>query len=200
MDLLYSLDVWLFHIGNRTLANPVFDVLMPLLTNERYALFLYVPALLLLLWKGGRTGRLCVGIVLLVIIIGDQVNSSFIKEVVGRIRPCRVLPDVRLLVGCGAGKSFPSTHAVNNFAAAVIFGYFYRSARPYLFGYATVVAYTRVYCGVHYPSDVLGGAVLGMLLALGVLFAWYKAFERVEILALPGSPLRFFSGASSSAR
>lgn len=200
MDVLYSLDLWLFRLGNQTLANPVFDVLLPLLTNERYFIIPYAIILLLLIWKGGRTGRLCVGIVLLTIILGDQINSSMIKEAVGRIRPCHVLPDVRLLVGCGAGKSFPSTHAVNNFAAATIFGYFYRSARPYLFGFATMVAYTRVYCGVHYPSDVLGGAVLGTGLALLVLWVWYKAFERVHILALPNSPLTLFSRRSFSSQ
>jgi undecaprenyl-diphosphatase len=198
MDVLYSLDLWLFRLGNRTLANPVFDFLLPILTNERYFIVPYVIILLLLVWKGGRAGRLCVGIVLLTIILGDQINSSIIKEAVGRIRPCHVLPDVRLLVGCGAGKSFPSTHAVNNFAAATVFGYFYRSARPYLFGFATLVAYTRVYCGVHYPFDVLGGAVFGIVLALLVLFGWYKAFERVNLLALPNSPLTLFSARSGS--
>lgn len=200
MDVLYSLDLWLFRLGNQTFANPVFDFLLPILTNEKYFIIPYAVILLLLIWKGGRTGRLCVGIVLLTIILGDQINSSLIKEAVGRIRPCHILPDVRLLVGCGAGKSFPSTHAVNNFAAATIFGYFYRSARPYLFSFAALVAYTRVYCGVHYPSDVLGGAVFGVGLALLVLFGWYKAFGRVQLLALPGSPRTLFSAHSSSVR
>lgn len=199
-ETLYSIDLWLFRFGNETLANPVFDVLLPFLTNERYFLVPYILLLAGLLWKGGRNGRICVAVVLLTVLIGDQLNSNVIKEVVGRIRPCHVLTDVRLLVPCGAGKSFPSSHAVNNFAAAIVFSFFYLRARPYILAFAALVGYTRVYCGVHYPFDVLGGAAEGTLLALLVLWLWYSVSTVVPKIALPYSPAVFFGAGAARRR
>jgi undecaprenyl-diphosphatase len=61
---------------------------------------------------------------------------------------------------------------VNNFAAAVVIGYFFRRTLPYGLGIAALIAFSRVYVGVHYPADVLGGAVIGAGVAGLVLWAW----------------------------
>lgn len=192
MDTLLSLDVWLFRLGNQSAANPLFDILLPFLTNEKYFIIPYTVALLLLVWKGGRKGRVCVAIAVLAFALIDQCNSQIFKEAVGRLRPCHTLEHVRLLVHCGGGKSFPSSHAANTFGAAVIFSFFYRRALPYLFLYASTIAYTRVYCGVHYPSDVLGGAMVGSVFAILLLVVWELVWKNNRYLALPYSPQAVF--------
>jgi undecaprenyl-diphosphatase len=85
-----------------------------------------------------------------------------------------IVPEIRLLVGCGGGMSFPSSHAVNNIATATLLGWYYPRGRPWMFLWATVVAISRSFVGLHYPSDVLGGAVLGILIGLFVVWAWTR--------------------------
>lgn len=89
---------------------------------------------------------------------------------VGRIRPCHTLPDIRLLVPCGGGKSFPSSHAVNNFAFAILLGSFFKEYKFHFIILASLVAFSRVYVGVHYPSDVIFGSILGCI--IGFVFVY----------------------------
>lgn len=163
-EALYDLDVALFRFFNGTIANPVFDILMPFMTDlNKQPIVLIMVAGLLVWWgiKGGSHGRAALLLLVLTIIVSDQLNSSLIKQLFGRIRPCHVLPDVHLLVSCGSGLSFPSSHAVNNFAAAFILSSFYRKWLWAFTTFAGLVAFSRVSVGVHYPSDILAGAVLG---------------------------------------
>ena len=119
--------------------------------------------------KGGRRGKLAVIGVLLLILVTDQFSARIIKEAVQRIRPCNALPDVLTPSGCNGSYSFPSNHAVNNFAAAVFFYRLFPKLKWVLFITASLIAISRVYVGVHYPSDILGGAAIGS--AFGYLFS-----------------------------
>ncbi len=179
---LYRWDEWLFRLLNGSWTNSVFDAVMPVVTdlNKQPWMIAFVAALMVwALWRGGVRGRQAVVVVILTIVAMDQFNSFVLKDLFLRPRPCHELTDVRLLVSCGGGKAFPSSHAVNTFAAALILSFFYPRALWYLFGYAVIVAYSRVYVGVHYPLDVLGGAVIGLAGAALVLWisgrgwAWY---------------------------
>lgn len=188
MDALYGIDLWFLHFGNMLLANPVGDLLFPLLTEVRYFYIPYAVALISVMIFFRRRGVIAVLLLVVTITVSDQLSSSVIKKAVGRPRPCHDLamqrvvtvydapetkagpidartPELRLLVNCGSGRSFPSSHAVNNFAAAMLFALFFPRARIWLFTFAALVAYSRVYVGVHYPSDVLAGAAIGAGLA-----------------------------------
>ena len=68
--------------------------------------------------------------------------------------------------------AFPSSHAVNNFGVAAFMGWYYRRGRPWLYAWAAIVAISRPAVGVHYPSDILGGAVIGTLIGLAVAGGW----------------------------
>jgi undecaprenyl-diphosphatase len=180
IELLYSIDVWIFFLINHTLANPVFDVVMPFVTDlnkNRPVLALLAVWIGYVVWKGGRNGRITIGLLLVTVIISDQLNSSVLKELFGRIRPCRALDDVRMLVNCGGGLSFPSSHAVNNFAAAAVIGQFYPKQRIYWLLFAALVAFSRPYVGVHYPSDVLAGGLVGFGIGSFIVFIW-RAVEK----------------------
>jgi 4-amino-4-deoxy-L-arabinose transferase-like glycosyltransferase/membrane-associated phospholipid phosphatase len=158
---LQAVDTALFRFVNQSLANPVFDWLMPKLAGQR----LFIPVLLviafLLLWKGGRRGRLfllCFG---LGITLTDGLVCNTIKHAVGRTRPCIALADTRCLIGCDHSGSMPSSHAANWFAAAIICFICYRRSWRIMVPAAGIIAFSRVYDGVHYPGDVLVGAILG---------------------------------------
>ncbi|MEX1277299.1 MAG: phosphatase PAP2 family protein [Bacteroidota bacterium] len=177
-DFLFSLDLSLFWFGNRTLQNPLFDLLMPFVTDlNKKPVALVVAAILwlFLLVKGGKQGRIAALLLIPTIALGDQLNSSVLKHMVERIRPCHTLPDIHLLVSCGSGYSFPSSHAVNNFAAALVLAYFERKWTWAFFTFAGTVSFSRVYVGVHYPSDVLAGALIGLLVGLFILLLYTKS-------------------------
>jgi undecaprenyl-diphosphatase len=181
MDVLFGLDKALFVFLNTTLANPIGDIVWPLITD--YDKILPVRIALVVVWlalmiKGGKRGRTAALLVVLVIVCSDQLSSFVIKPLVDRSRPCHtvdgvpVVENVHLLVGCGGGRSFPSSHAVNNFAVATLFTFFYRRARVWLFVWAALVAFSRVAVGVHFPLDILGGAAIGWGIASLILWLW----------------------------
>jgi undecaprenyl-diphosphatase len=150
---------------------------MPFITNHNHWILLYILVVVSLLWKGGKKGRICVLLLFIIIALSDQISSSLIKEAVGRIRPCHVFSDINLLVPCGGGKSFPSSHAVNNFSAALVLSYFYREYKWIFFSIATLMAFSRVYVGVHYPFDVICGAIIGLLISFSIILV-YKWFSK----------------------
>ncbi len=198
MNELLALDTWLFVVVNTGVTNPLADALFTFVTNKYYLLVFLGLVFPILLWKGGRVGRIFVLVMLLTITLSDRVNSGLLKKLVERPRPCRTLSDVRVLVHCGSGESFPSSHAANIFAAATIATAFYRRFRWYFFSYAGLVALSRVYCGVHYPADILAGAVVGALLALLLLGFWRLGPGRWPPLALPGRQGAHSGGAADS--
>ena len=124
-----------------------------------------------------------------VIAVSDTLSSKIIKPVVERVRPCNnpaIAPYLKILVPCGSGYSFPSSHAVNHFAGAVfvLLTFFTDCKSPpkwALISWAISIAFGQVYVGVHYPLDVLCGAALGALIGyLGAIL--YN--RQMESLAL----------------
>jgi undecaprenyl-diphosphatase len=170
IDYLIQFDTQLFHLINSGLSNPFFNSVMPFVTDLKNWYITYIILFGYLFIKGGKNGRIAATTLIFAIILTDQISSMFIKELVGRLRPCITLENINLLVSCGAGKSFPSSHAANSFATATILSYFYPQYKHYLYSIATVICFSRVYVGVHYPSDVIGGAFIGFLIASIILF------------------------------
>jgi undecaprenyl-diphosphatase len=179
IETLEHLDVALFRFINDSLQNPLFDVAMPWVTDfnkHRMVLILVAVGLGLLVVKGKEKGRTAVALLVSAIVLSDQLNSSVIKYLLERPRPCHILQNIHLLVTCGSGFSFPSSHAVNNFCGATVLAFVFPRAGKWLFLFATVVAFSRVYVGVHYPSDVLAGAIVGFFCGLVVIavFVWLQ--------------------------
>lgn len=185
-------DISLLHQINTAWSHPVLDWLMPALSAIEAWLPLIIVAVLLTFWRGGKRARimlLCVGVS---IGLGDGVISNTLKKTIGRVRPRDVRSDViirdlgngspafmRLFAkpvvkasepnGATHGKSFPSSHTVNLFAVATIIACFYRRAGMLMYLLAAAVAYSRIYCGAHWPSDIPPSMAIGVLVGLGLV-------------------------------
>lgn len=171
MDWLQALDRDLFRFGNDALSNPLFDAIMPFFSGNPYFIPVAILAALWLLIKGGARGRLAVFFLLLVIIIGDGVICHSLKDGIGRLRPFNDIPETILRIGKGGSGSMPSSHAANWFAGTMVFWLFYRRSWMFFLPIASLVAFSRVYNGVHYPSDVVVGALLGAGYAFVIVHA-----------------------------
>ena len=169
IDYLCRIDLVIFYFINHSLSLPILDKFFSLITNVNNWYIAYIILLLICIIKGGRTGRIVAISLLLLITITDQLSAGIIKDLVHRLRPCAVLPNAITPLGCTGTYSFPSSHAVNNFAAAVFIYRFFPKLVWALFIAAILISISRVYLGLHYPSDVLGGAILGSF--IGYFFA-----------------------------
>lgn len=111
--------------------------------------------------------------VILAVVLADLLSSQVLKPTFDRPRPCEELEWVLHPWGCGKDGSMPSSHAANAFAVAAAFG----AVWPW--GVALIVAIQRVVVGVHYPTDVIAGACVGMLCGM----VGRHVVERAEALS-----------------
>ncbi|MGC1479606.1 MAG: phosphatase PAP2 family protein [Chthoniobacterales bacterium] len=194
------MDQSLFTQINQHWTHPALDHFMAAISSwDLFWPLAVIAGLVALIFGGfhGRAALVCVG---LVIGLTDALVVDTMKDIVQRPRPYQVLDGVRILdlqkakprikalaepvkleisepsILPVAGNSFPSGHAANNFALATALAIFFR--RGWLFFIpATLVAYSRVYVGSHYPSDILVASILGVgcaLLALALLEAAWR--------------------------
>ena len=180
IDFLYSVDVSVLYFFNHTLSAPFLDKFFGIITNVNNWYISYLILLGISFTKGGRRGKFAVAGVLILILVTDQFGARLVKEWIQRPRPCNALPDVITPLGCNGTFSFPSNHSLNNFAAAVFFYKLFPKIKWAVFTAATLVALSRVYMGLHYPSDILGGAIIGSLFGYAFSYAVLKADEYFE--------------------
>lgn len=127
--------------------------------------------------------------VAILIALSDQISVHLFKETFERYRPCHNLlikDKVHLLNGyCGGDFGFVSSHASNTFALTTFLIFFFRRKDVALCMYlwAAFVSYSRVYAGVHYPFDVLGGMVLGIILGLIGYKIYFQAEKKISLSA-----------------
>lgn len=167
-----GIDSQLMYFFNVKLANPIFDIIMPFITNGFFVLAFFLSFAILAAVFGGRYGRITFLILLLAIALTDPIASQVIKPIVGRLRPCRVMDCLNVLVHCSQGKSFPSAHAANSFGQAIVWTWRYPKFKWFFLIAAAAISYSRIAVGVHYPFDVLAGAILGTLLALFIILVF----------------------------
>lgn len=161
IDWLQQLDVSLFRFINLTLRAAWLDAAMPFFHWNRVFVPLLVLLAVFILVKGGARGRIFVALLVLGVALTDGVVCNSLKHAIGRLRPFMVIEDAHRLVRSSGHGSMPSSHAANWFAAVTVTFLFYGRRAWLLLPLALVVGFGRIYSGVHYPGDVLMGALLG---------------------------------------
>ena len=178
-----SPDRAIFFEINSQMSNPFFDWLMPIIRTPIVWAPLYVFIFCFFIYRYRLTGLYLVIALALTFAVSDQGSAHLLKGMVQRLRPCNdplVAATVILRVPCGSGYSFPSAHASNHFAIAmflslILYKRWHWVAYASIF-WAAAISFAQVYVGVHYPVDVLVGAIFGSL--VGCLFAWlFKKFK-----------------------
>ncbi|HWR00846.1 MAG TPA: phosphatase PAP2 family protein [Chlorobaculum sp.] len=169
MGLLEQADTWLFRILNLNLVNPAADDLMLFLTNWKLSAHILVLAAAFMLIRKGKDGLVVILLLVIAVGIADFTASGIMKPLFHRVRPCFALDGVRLLVNQSHSWSFASSHAANITAGvSLVWIFFWRGATVdkvftiIMIVYAALVAFSRIYIGVHYPGDVLGGMLIGL--------------------------------------
>ena len=182
LQYLDTLDQQLFlqlnglHVG-------YFDMFMFSVSSRLSWLLILVAVLLTLRNKGWKQAVVTLLAVALTVLIADQVASGLIKHAVERLRPSHnpALSSVIHVVGNGGGLyGFVSSHAANSFGVALVVGLMMRSRQALLalMAWAVLQCYSRIYIGVHYPGDILGGTIVGLLAAWLVYAVWSMVQRR----------------------
>lgn len=190
---LVETDKAFFQLINSSWNNAFFDFLLPYLRSKTFWIPLYLLIATVLLYKYKWNALYMFLLIGLTVLICDQISSELIKKTVERLRPCNdpdMQAQLRLLVPCGGGFSFTSSHATNHFALAYLFFRLLKpmfsirnKKSPYIlafscFLWASSIAYSQVYVGVHYPFDVAVGACLGTLVAALTYLCYKMLFNK----------------------
>lgn len=192
MSVLQTIDNKLFLFFNDAVSNPVFDVVMPFITDSDHILYTLLAAyiLYLIFAKNKKQAWLFIALAFVVFGLTDAIAYRILKPLVGRVRPCHpkhfvdgvhmFLEGGNFLQGFKDTLSFPSNHAGNAIGLATFWALCFPRNWYYFVVPGILVAYSRIYVGVHYPFDVLGGTILGLVCASAVYFSYRAVRKKVE--------------------
>ena len=178
IETLEKLDQQLFLFLNG-IHSPFWDTIMYWISDKYFWFPFYAVLIGIIIYKERKKSIPILIAIAVLITLADQLSVHLFKEVFERFRPCRPESPIHEMVHlvnnhCGGQYGFISSHATNSFAAATflagILGKYFRGFTTFILVWAAVVSYSRIYLGVHYPGDVLGGAVFGIILGIFILF------------------------------
>ena len=185
IDFILDLDKKLLVFINSKLTAPWADSFFPFITDlhkTEYFKYIVVPLILVIfMWRRGiKKGIAIFLMAILTVSISDGIGNHAFKKTIERPRPADTEGLDVIVRSPYGGYSFVSNHSTNMFCFAGYTATIFPAAAIPLYTLAAVVGYSRIYNGVHFPSDVICGALLGLL--VGILFArlLLKAFKRYE--------------------
>ncbi len=181
-DWIIHIDQALFQWINTGIQNELFDWLLPILREKIIWTPLYIFLIGFLVLNFKKKGYFIVIFCLIVVLMSDFFSSQVIKKSIQRVRPCHVIEhfdQFELRARCGSGYSFTSSHACNHFSIATFLFLtltFIKKRWRYLFSvWAGIISISQVYVGVHYPVDILCGAILGTCIGW-IVYVFYSRF------------------------
>lgn len=158
----------------------VLDGIMLFISSKLGWLPLYLLLLYLIIKQYGKKTWLVLGIAGLTILLSDQISVQLFKNVFLRLRPCYnedLIGVLHMVKYCGGKYGFISSHATNSFAIASLIILLLRKKHKWIWAvmltYGLLIIYSRVYLGVHYPTDVIAGAFTGSVIGIST-YALFK--------------------------
>lgn len=182
MDVDSVIVYWLNGLAGRW---DQLDELM--LAMGRWQLLIVPITLAVIAWVWWRRREALIGapVMLGTFLIGDAIGAQ-IKHLAARFRPCQVLVGLQQLEGCGKTFGFPSNHAMNTAAAAAFLQVLYPGSGWATWPLVLLIGIARIYLGAHYPTDILGGWLMGAVLGAGA--GWLLLRWRIFRAAAPQAP------------
>ena len=189
MNSLIEIDKHLFKIINSSGFEEI-DKLMILISSKWFWIPLYLFIIFIIKKKFPQQFFKILISIIFLIFISDFGSVELFKNMFERYRPCHefeIAKDIRLVDGCGGKYGFISSHASNSFAIAFFLTLLFKNVKGFifLFSWATLIGFSRIYLGVHYPFDILGGMFWGLFVSL-LMYLTYtmkiKKTDRVWIL------------------
>jgi len=174
--MINTIDISILNYIASHLHTNLLDKIMPLITylGDKGFIWILIAVILIISQKYRKVGFVLLGALLLSTMLGEGI----LKHIIRRLRPCATIPASKLLITKPLSFSFPSGHTTSSFAAASVLSKFIHKYKFAFFILASAIAFSRVYLYVHYPSDILGGIVLGLICAKITIFYYNKLNDK----------------------
>ena len=160
----------LYAINN--LHNPILDKIMIAITSLGNAGLVWIGIAIFLLCI--KKTRKCGFLMLISMLLGLILGNGLLKNLIARDRPCWIDTNMPLLIPNPHDYSFPSGHTLASFEAAIMIFLHNKKWGSISLGAATLIAFSRLYLFVHFPTDILGGMLLGTAISLAVYYGYEK--------------------------
>ena len=191
-SIITNIDHFLFAFLNQSLSNPIFDSILPTLRNKWTWTPLYLFIVVFFIYKYKLKSLYVILCAIISVILADYLSAGVIKPWIQRPRPCNtpvVKESLNLLLDCRNSFSFVSSHACNHFSMAIFFSSMLKNrsnSRPItslFLAWAGIISFAQIYVGVHFPTDILVGAVLGSMIGwIVVKLCRFILCERMDFI------------------
>ncbi len=167
IGLIYNIDIFIFRVFNQFISCGILDWLVYFVSNKYFLYLVILVSAVFLYKKYGPRSLIVVLAAIITIVLADNIGLRILRPLFARARPCLIPESYAIpLLGRNTSYSMPSLHASGSFSFAALIWIYYRGYGWALAVIAALIGFSRVYGGIHWPTDILAGAILGCLTAL----------------------------------